>query len=293
MMRADRLLTMAVFRPLTRWSSPRRERRLPILMYHSIADDIDARVHPYFRTVTTPASFDRQMQCLADAGFRGVTLSEGMRALNADVPAREPDPSAGAPEAVAPRPVVITFDDGFKDVYTTAAPVLQRFGFKATVFVATKFVGTRFVDGRRCLDAREIRSLAVQGIEFGSHTDSHPQLRDLSGAAVIHELEISQKRIEDILGTAVTSFSYPYRFPEEDAPFIERLRGSMNEAGYATGVTTAIGRVHGIDDPLFLKRLPVNDCDDADLLQAKLSGAYDWLHGVQLANKRLRSLLRR
>ena len=58
--------------------------------------------------------------------------------------------------------------------------------------------------------------------------------------------------------------------------------------GYEGGVTTSIGSASASDPPLFLKRLPVNDDDDAELFRAKLEGDYDWLHGVQLASKRWR-----
>ena len=87
-------------------------------------------------------------------------------------------------------------------------------------------------------------------------------------------------------------FSYPYRFPEEDTPFVQSLSDMLAQTGYKAGVTTSIGRT-GLDDaPLFMKRLPINDCDDVGLFRAKLDGAYDWLHSAQLAYKKLRAARR-
>ena len=278
-MRVDRFLTMAVFRPLLRAAPRSVTRKLPILMYHSIALDADTQIGPYYRTVTTPDAFARQMRCLSDAGCRGVTLADAAKQLFATEHPREPL-------------VAITFDDGFRDVFTTAAPIIQAHGFSATVFLSTQYIGDRFVTGRPCLSIAEIRALASQGIEFGSHTVSHPQLRTLPRRTIEHEVSNSKRRIEDILGSPLTAFSYPYRFPEEDRSFVRDLGDTLRQAGYRTGVTTAIGRASRGDDPLFMKRLPINDCDDDELFRAKIGGAYDWLHAGQLAVKRMRTLMR-
>ena len=124
-MRADRLLTMTVAHPLMRLVMPSAADKLPILMYHSVASDADERVRPYYRTVTTPQSFSRQMRCLAEAGYRGVTLAEAVRHWRASTPQPE-------------RLVAITFDDGFEDVCSTAVPIMQAHGFTGTVFLSTQ-----------------------------------------------------------------------------------------------------------------------------------------------------------
>jgi peptidoglycan/xylan/chitin deacetylase (PgdA/CDA1 family) len=133
--------------------------------------------------------------------------------------------------------------------------------------------------------------MAHYGIEIGSHTVSHPGLQTLDPKRRFAELSDSRDAIEQIIGQQVSTFSYPYRFPEEDACFVRSLAQMLSRAGYMAGVTTAIGRSSDRDHPLFQKRLPVNDADDARLFSAKLAGAYDWLHGVQLGSKYLRSAL--
>ena len=83
----------------------------------------------------------------------------------------------------------------------------------------------------------------------------------------------------------MTTFSYPYAFPETDRGFIDRLRRVLEESGYKDGVSTIIGRAGRSDSRLFMKRLPVNSHDDVRFFRAKLEGAYDWVHTVQYAAK--------
>ncbi len=94
-------------------------------------------------------------------------------------------------------------------------------------------------------------------------------------------------------GRAVDLFSFPYRFPNEDAAFTRRLGSLLTECGYVAGATTMIGRATATCNVRFLPRLPVNDCDDPALLAAKLDGHYDWLRGPQVVRRRVRALMAR
>jgi peptidoglycan/xylan/chitin deacetylase (PgdA/CDA1 family) len=297
-MRLDRFLTQFIFAPLKGLSQKRAcGLEIPILMYHSIASDVDDNLHPYYRTVTTAETFERHMGFLSESGYQVLTLSEAVHLLQ-----RVPDHTIQQPLLASDlqksndplrRRVVLTFDDGFRDFFTTAFPILEKFGFKATVFLTSGLIGKAFVTGRECLNREEIQELVARGIEFGSHTVNHPQLKTLSKDKIIDELAYSKKTIEDITGSEVNLFSYPYRFPEEDAEFTEKLSHILTEQGYSAGVTTVIGLSKFSDNPLFLKRLPVNECDDSQFLQAKLDGGYDWMHKVQLFYKKLRSVTRK
>jgi hypothetical protein len=104
------------------------------------------------------------------------------------------------------------------------------------------------------------------------------------------ELAGSKKAIEDQLGTAVRSFCYPFAFPEADRDFRRQVKDSLIRNGYENGVTTILGLAQPGCDPFFLPRLPVNTWDDPRFFQAKLEGAYDWLHGAQYFSKRLAEL---
>jgi peptidoglycan/xylan/chitin deacetylase (PgdA/CDA1 family) len=277
MVRTDRALTIYLFhrvlRRLQRHSTP----RVPVLMYHSISDE-QRQGHPYYETATSARVFAAQMEFLYRSGYSTLSLAEAVTYLKSDHP-------------VAGKYVVITFDDGYRDFRTNAFPVLRKYCFRATMFVPTAFIdGTprRFKD-KDCLTWSDIRELQREGVDFGSHTVSHPQLRHLTQRQIAYELRASKTEIEDVVGLPVQSFSYPYAFPEGDRLFVRRLRDTLQECGYKEGVSTIIGTAKREDDELFLKRLPVNAWDDLAFLEAKLEGSYDWLRMVQYASKFMRS----
>ena len=139
-----------------------------------------------------------------------------------------------------------------------------------------------------CLTWPEIRELQQAGMEFGSHTVSHPQLHALNLREVEGELRASKQTIEDKTGTGVRCFSYPYAFPESDRNFVRSLRDILQAAGYNEGVSTIVGTAQRGSDQLFLERLPVNSWDDLHFFKAKLEGGYDWLHSFQYARKMLK-----
>jgi peptidoglycan/xylan/chitin deacetylase (PgdA/CDA1 family) len=128
---------------------------------------------------------------------------------------------------------------------------------------------------------QEIRELRENDIRFGSHTVNHPKLYELPWNTIESELKLSKERIEQELGEEITTFAYPYAFPQEDQRFVSRFTDMLQQAGYRNCLTTVIGRLRANDDPFRLKRLPANSCDDEALFTAKLEGAYDWLSVVQ------------
>jgi peptidoglycan/xylan/chitin deacetylase (PgdA/CDA1 family) len=271
-MRADRLATLHLFHPvrrLMRLCGP----GIPILMYHRIPRQDTCATHPYYCTNTAATVFEQQIAFLRRAGYRGVNVMEAFQLSQA--------------KASGERLVAITFDDGYQDFYTNAFPILNRYGYSATVFLPTAFIGDtpRKFKEMDCLTWSQVRELRKTGIEFGSHTVTHPQLRDVGSEQLRQEIRDSKRHIEDELGEPVETFAYPYAFPEGDRQFVERLRCVLQENQYRGGVSTIIGRVGGSDNPLYMRRLPVNSHDDARFFGAKLEGAYDWLHMMQYASK--------
>jgi peptidoglycan/xylan/chitin deacetylase (PgdA/CDA1 family) len=274
--RFDRFATLYVVRPL-RGTGNGDEQTLPILMYHSVSNEAETRARAYYRTLTTPAAFAEQMKHLAERGYDAVPVSEAVSRLTRGVETT--------------KFVAITFDDGFSDFHRQAFPVLNRYGFTATMYLPTAYIGTRPLQfkGKDCLTWSEIRELRKYGIEFGSHTVTHPQLSTLDSGAVAREVADSKHAIEDNLGEHIEGFAYPYAFPEQDAAFVSMLRETLAAAGYRQGVCTRIGVARRQQDAYFLPRLPINSLDDGDLFEAKLQGAYDWLHRVQYASKLIRA----
>ena len=138
----------------------------------------------------------------------------------------------------------------------------------------------------------QIRELHSAGIAFGSHTHTHPQLLNIPRAVVTQELRRSKNIIEDKLGSAVTDFSYPYYFPEENSIFKAFISDELMNAGYLRSVTTIIGRHNAGESEIFMRRLPVNSEDDNEFFDAKLNGSYDWLRRSQYIVKKVRSVIR-
>jgi peptidoglycan/xylan/chitin deacetylase (PgdA/CDA1 family) len=134
-----------------------------------------------------------------------------------------------------------------------------------------------------------VRELYSNAIQFGSHTLNHPKLKLLKAAEIDEEVGRSKCTIEDKIGGAVTSFSYPYALPETDKVFICNLKDTLERYAYKNGVSTVIGTAGSNDDRFFLPRLPVNSWDDLQLFQAKLEGGYDWLHPVQRGKKLMKA----
>lgn len=254
---------------------------IPILMYHSISDDVEKGVSPYYRVTTSPARFREHMRWLHEHGFAVIDLAEALRRLD-----------TGSDDHV--RSVVVTFDDGFQDFLTDAWPALAQYGFTASMFLPTAYIGNDrgSFKGRPCLTWGEVRELHAHGVSFGSHTVNHPVLHDLPWPDVTRELGDSKARIEDEVQERVNTFAYPFAFPQEDRRFVTRLRRELADLGFTGAVTTAIGRAKQGHDPLCLKRLPVNDCDDYRLFTSKLAGAYDWLGPVQLLSRAAKVLTR-
>lgn len=170
---------------------------IAILAYHSL--DRGGSV-----LSTAPGVFAEQMKILRQAGVKVISLSDV-----AD------DIRTSSNPAIK---VVITFDDGFRNVYEHALPILQTNGFPATVFVVTDYCEktnswpgqTLKMDTEPLLRWREIQDMSRTGISFGSHTRTHPNLKKLSIQEVEEELVGSKKAIADATGRSVDTFAYPY-----------------------------------------------------------------------------------
>jgi peptidoglycan/xylan/chitin deacetylase (PgdA/CDA1 family) len=271
-------------------------------MYHSISDDPEPGVRPYYKVCTSPRRFAEQMQWLADWGYRGVTLSAGL-AAGADSRSKNKDqdfvPSSSllplrssigvAAGSARSNAVVITFDDGFRDFYIAAFPVLHRHGFSATLYLPTAFIGDSYkkFKSRECLTWSEVRELHESGIEFGSHTVNHPTLVELAWPEIENELHASKSMIEERLGCRIHTFAYPYAFPQADKAFAKRFRDVLVGSGYESCVTTQIGCARAGKDSLQLPRLPASSEDDRLLFEAKLGGAYDWVAVPQALKKNI------
>jgi Polysaccharide deacetylase len=271
--RLDRLTTLYFGLPISKIVGPKVGTRVPILMYHSISDNLFGKSHPYSHINTSPEVFRRQMRYLHQEGYRSLDLNELIKGF---------DDGTDLTKAV-----VITFDDGYQDFLTEATPVLKQYGFMATVFLATGRIQqtSMRLEGVDYLTWSDVRELHQEGIQFGSHTVTHPDLRCLGPEQIEYELGYSKEVIEQRLGVAVNSFAYPFPFPEENTSFTRLLLDELENQGFENGVTAILGRASLRHNRFFLPRLPVNSWDDQSFFRAKLAGGYDWAHWPQWFNK--------
>lgn len=270
--RIDRLVSVGVARAMSIRRHHPQAGRLPILMYHGINSSLGSR-HPYYETNTSASVFRSHMQILAQGSYRTLGLGTAVQEIS----------SGGK----ASRQVAITFDDGHRDFYDTALPILAEFGFTATMFIVTGFTGDQrdFTNGKQYMTWSEVRELPKYGIRIGSHSASHGKLSEMSPSRVEDEVRRSKETLEDKLGSPVESFAYPFAFPEGDRRFLRHLRECLQKHAYKNGVSTVIGMASGRSDPYFLPRLPLNTYDDEVFFQVKLEGGYEWLHALQYAKK--------
>ena len=227
---------------------PRRTIELPILMYHRI-DLVKPSLPAITQRLTVdPRAFAAEMLWLKRNGFHAVTELRAFDALEhgARLPAKA---------------VMITFDDGYRDVLGKASPILRRLGMPATAFVIT---GRISGPDPSFLTWGQLHLLERRGIEIGSHTVHHLELPSLGDAEALAELRDSRSVLQRRLGHPVQWLAYPAG--AVDARIVELAR----RAGYVLAVTTRPGRTQGAADPLELHRFEVLDSTGVAGLAAML-----------------------
>lgn len=251
-----------------------------IIMYHKISEltqGLDAEWS------VSPAMFARQMDFLAANDFNVIPLDTFFRCLET--------------QTAAPRnAVVITFDDGYANVFEYAYPVLLRLGFPATIFQTVQFADKqqlftwdkqafgdqpRLLQHLRALSWDEIRVMCDSGlITMGSHTMTHPHLGRLSPDEIRFEVLESKRLLELHTGQQVRFFAFPggiRRYGDISDSALDIVAAS----GYDLACTSAIGRNTLQQDRFSLKRIGIGRGDTIATFRGKLLGAYDWVHLAQ------------
>ena len=252
-------LKAAVTRTRSAWWLVRSRGRpdrsgIRILFYHRISDDPDP-------LAVSPRRFREQMEWLADQGYEVVDLAGAVELLDREV----------MPAGV----VSLNFDDGFLDVAENALPVLERLGFRATVFLPTGVIGGTasfawYAEQPPLLTWDDVVELDGAGtLRFEAHTVTHPNLLLLDDDASRYEIVQSRRDLEARLGRPVEAFCYPAGL------FGERERAFVAEAGYRVAVSCEPGvNVPGAD-PLTLRRRQIDPRDRQLDFRAKVGGGHD------------------
>jgi peptidoglycan/xylan/chitin deacetylase (PgdA/CDA1 family) len=228
---------------------PARTRAVPILMYHRINVVSSTTPATSRRLTVHPAVFARQMRWLKRHGYHAITQRRLFDAL-----------MCGRP--LPRRPILITFDDGYRDNYVNASPVIARLDMRATAYV----ISGRISNGDRSfLTWPQLRRLERRGVEIGSHTVSHRSLTSLSTTQARAELVRSRRVLERRLGHRVPWLAYPF------GAYNGRIESLARRAGYLLAVTTVHGTRHSARRPFALPRLRVLDSTGVRGLAAMLA----------------------
>jgi peptidoglycan/xylan/chitin deacetylase (PgdA/CDA1 family) len=228
---------------------PARQIVVPILMYHRI-NVVTPSTPAESRGLTVhPDVFARQMTWLKRQGYRTITQRELFEAL-----------MCGRP--LGPKPIVITFDDGYRDVFFKASPVLKRLGMRATAYVVSGRISGR---DPSFLTWPLLHALERRGIEIGSHTMAHLDMTSLSDARMLEDLTRSRRVLERELGHPVPWLAYPF------GAYDSRVERLARQAGYLLAVTTRPGAVQSARQPFALPRLRILDSTGVRGLAAMLA----------------------
>lgn len=217
--------------PLTGLTFPQlapNEVFVPILMYHHIRINPRPGDRVWAILNVSPSQLDSQFSYLSGHNFHPISFGQLLDAL---------DRKASLPE----NPIILSFDDGYRNFYEAAFPLLKKYHFKATEFVITGVV-----DLPSYLTWAEIAEMDKSGlVEFGAHTRHHPNLPELSSEAVVNEIAGSKADLEQRLHKTVDLFAYPY------GSYNDFILRAVREAGFRAAASTIYG-VNQNKDNLYL-----------------------------------------
>ncbi len=187
---------------------------VPILMYHYIRFVDGAIDELGYNLSITPDDFAQQIAWLHEQGYTAVSITTVQQCLRGEI-------------ACPPKPIALTFDDGYEDAYSTVLPIMQRYGMRGTFYIVNSFVGQPGY-----MSWEQLATLRDAGMEIGAHTISHLNLTSLDQATAAYAISQSKADIDSRLAINVTSFCYPAGFYDGN---IEAL---VQAAGYTNATTT-------------------------------------------------------
>lgn len=192
-----------------------RDSSIPVFLYHAVMEDPPDWIAEF---TVSPQQFGEHLDAVVDSGRTPVTIS----ALADHLTGRAPLP---------PRPVLLTFDDGFADLPGATAEALAGRGLSATAYLTTGAItpgGHSLLPPAPMMTLEQAARLEHYGMEIGSHTVTHAQLDTLAPQALAHELRSSRSVLEDALGHRVRHLAYPHGYNSG------RVRRMAAAAGYQT-----------------------------------------------------------
>lgn len=205
----------------------------PILLYHRITNpplpnSSDARYY------TPTDAFTWQMQALKDWGYTSIPISLLVTAI-----------TKGA--FLPPRPVVISFDDGYETVFENAYPIMKELGFTGVMYIVGEYIGAQGY-----MSIENLVVMSENGWEIGSHSMTHPHL-PANHDAVYFEAGQSKTTLATEIGVSISTFAYPYG--EMDGFVVDKVA----EYGYLAAVGLGTQYIHSMDTLYYLSRIEIRN----------------------------------
>jgi len=207
--------------------------KVPILMYHYISIPPEGADKYRADLSVAPDAFREQMAYLADNGFETVDLYDLSLAITG---------KRDLPE----KPIIITFDDGYRDNFENAFPILQEFGLSATFFILTQPIDN---GNETYLSWEMVEEMADAGMRIEPHSKTHADLSSREREYVVYEILGSQETIAAHTGQSPRFFCYP------GGRYDETTIEVVSDLDFWGAVTTAGGDWHGYDDRYEWSRL--------------------------------------
>jgi len=240
-------IVVCIIAACTGYNSKTNKKRLTILTYHSINDEINPD------ETVTPEEFEKQLQYIKE-NYKVISLEDAVEYLQTDIKKISDS-------------IVITFDDGYSDNYHNAYPLLKKHNFPATIFLISDLIDDK---GGKYLSQSQIHEMMDNNISFGSHTISHRILTGLRNEEIIGEIRDSKDILESQLGNKINSFAYPVG---TRADFDDTTVGIVKEYKYTYACSNVYGMNDENSDIFALKRIGIETTDCFFLFKQKLDGA--------------------
>lgn len=237
---------------------------IPIVTYHKICYDKEFGIN-----VVRPSQFQRHMKYLYESNFHPITFIDIMK------------------ENIPSNPIIITFDDGYQSVFDYALPILQKYHFRAVVYIITGFIGKynqwdaklsrdRFMH----LNEKEIYALHQAGMEIGSHGKTHRGLTFLNNEDILNELSDSFELLKELTNQKVLSVAYPFGLQNN------QIQQMARKAGYQFGCINLWG-VQLENNPFCLKRIPIYRIDSMNAFHNKFCSG--WKRQIEILKLKILS----
>jgi len=261
--------------------SSRNNKKFHILTYHRICNLPREKNIPYYNVY--PKNFQKQMEYLVAHKFNVITLEELIYMKENSIP-------------LPPKSIIITFDDGFRDNYMYAFPILKKFNLSADFFIVSGYIGSKDpfpwlkLDSQalnhykknksdwRPISKTELIEMADFGQKINSHSKTHDLISSLDEIQIKNEIKESKNEIESLLSKPISCYSYPYGTQVE---ITEKIKFLVKKAGYKVAVTSKIGSNTLNGDFFCLRRIAIYERDSLFEFIKKINGTYDWLAPFQ------------